>query len=324
MALEGKYATLEEMTDALARPLAKVQNALTKTETVRRLPELVGLAAARAHKRCDGVDDDTLKVYTGIGTFDRLASGIEPHELVIVAARPSIGKSSLARQIAWNSVKAGLRVAVFLLETSSLSFVEACAAQDAKVSIKGIRDEMTNKQGAYSDALKRMLTVDNLKLYDHDMAMLQIESRCRLLKQAWRPQLVVVDYLQIIRGRRDDVSTADAIGDLTMRFVALVKDLGCPIILMSQLNRSQERESNRQPIMSDLRDSGSIEADAHRIIFIHRPTMDLDGMNQLAEPTRSYYDCQLIQAKLRDGPKCAVDVRFQTRWATFEEVIQKV
>lgn len=312
-ALYQQYVTADDMHEAVALPLARVENSLHRQSNVKTLAQVVDEVAVRLDRPAD---KDGLT--TGVRDFDRYAMPIGRQELVVIAARPSIGKSSLSRQIAWSAVTQGRRAVCFLLETSAADFVEAVAAQESRVPTAAMRDALPEHRKRYAEALRKIRGTQTLKLYDNDLTMPAIESRCRILKSAFQPDIVVIDYLQIIRGRNPKLSTADAIGELTGACVAIVKALGCPVVLMSQLNRAQEWDNNRQPILSDLRDSGSIEADAHRVIFIHRPNKDRFGADQLGDAYRDIYHCQLIQAKNRSGPKCCVDVDFRAPLALFE------
>jgi replicative DNA helicase len=134
-------------------------------------------------------------------------------------------------------------------------------------------------------------------VFDKDMSVAQIESRCRLLAASWKPQLVIIDYLGLIRGT--DGSAYERMGQLSKAMIPLRKTLGCVLMVAAQLNRSNERE-DRAPTRSDFRDAGSIEEDAHRVIALHRPSKSHTGNVQ--ELGQSHYDYDLLQLKLRDGP----------------------
>lgn len=313
--LHQVFGSTEDMMTAVQPHLARAENAFHRQQSVRTLATVVDEVATKMDQPHDTNDTIT----TGLGDFDRYATGIQRHELVVIAARPSVGKSSLSRQIAWHAAKQGKRVAVFLLETSDASFVEACAAQESRIPTAGLRVATVEGRQRYAATLRRIRGMSNLRLYDRDNTVDALESRCRLLKAAYVPRLVVIDYLQLVRGGNPKLSTADRIGEITSRMVGMVKFLGCPILLMSQLSRSQERDNNRQPVLSDLRDSGHIESDSHRVVFIHRPTKDRNGMDQLSDAYRDVYHCSLVQAKNRDGPRCCVDVDFRSPIATFED-----
>jgi replicative DNA helicase len=221
---------------------------------------------------------------------------MEAHEYVVVGARTSIGKSSFMSQIASHNLNRGLRVAYFTLETSAGAVVKQIAGQRSKVNLRQINQEMSDRQQEYFKALKR-LGEQHLRVFDKDMTVGQIESRCRLLAASWKPQLVIIDYLGLIRGT--DGSAYERMGQLSKAMIPLRKTLGCVLMVAAQLNRSNERE-DRAPTRSDFRDAGSIEEDAHRVIALHRPSKSHTGNVQ--ELGQSTYDYELLQLKLRDGP----------------------
>ena len=316
--LEGEFACREDIALAVNNNIARINNALKSADRVRTIDAIVDEAEARADRRISGRIGKTA-ISFGIDAFDRIASPIESHELVIIAARPSLGKSSLSRQIAFSAIKAGHRTAMFVLETSDVSVLEGMASEASKVSVRGIHGAVPEEQRAYTRELGCLREMRKLlRIYDRDLSLAAIDARCRTLKAAWQPDLVIIDYLQLIRYTARGRSRADEIGDITKRCVELVKHLGCPVVLMSQLTRGVERE-NRMPVLSDLRDSGSIESDASRVIFIHRMNRNAQGQEQMSDNESVYY-CQLIQAKLRDGKKVHLNVNFQSDWATFEEI----
>lgn len=228
--------------------------------------------------------------------------------------------SSLARQIAWHNIKMGKNVLAFLLETSDCSFIEGAAAIESGIGIKQLKGSLPNHQEKFYNALSTVRSFkNNFRVYDKDNTMDAITTRCRVARAAMPIGLVVIDYIQICRGRNPKLSTADAIGEITGSMLSLVKLLGCPVIAMSQLSRDQEKASNRQPVLSDLRDSGSLEADASRVVFIHKPTKDRNGIDQLDDVFRTTYHCELFQAKHREGPIYNIKVDFHAPTTTFRD-----
>jgi replicative DNA helicase len=158
-----------------------------------------------------------------------------------------------------------------------------------------------------------------LRIFDRDMAMGAIESRCRMLRESWQPDLVTIDYLTLIQGGHGK-SLYEKVTDVANRLVELRKVLGCPVVVAAQLSRGVEGE-DREPRCSDARDSGAIEQAAHRMVFIWRPRNDFTSAPQIGAEIgqRNLYDCYILQAKFRDGPICNVRTRFQSSLARFVE-----
>lgn len=254
-------------------------------------------------------------ITTGLPTFDNYAQPIEAHEYVVLGARTSIGKSSFMAQIAGHNLHRGLKVAYFTLETSAASVVKQIAGQRAKVNLRALGMEFSESQRNYFSELGR-LKAQSLRVFDRDLSINQIEARCRLLAATWKPHLVIIDYLGLIRGT--DGSAYERMSALSKAMIPLRKSVGCAMIVAAQLNRGNERE-DRAPSRTDFRDAGSIEEDAHRIIALHRPSKDAAGNSQ--ELGQSYYDYDLLQLKLRDGPLASARVKYFAPHTRFYEEV---
>jgi replicative DNA helicase len=216
-------------------------------------------------------------------------------------------------QIASHNLNRGLRVAYFTLETSANAVIKQIAGQRARVNLRALNHEFADKQADYFKELKRLST-QQLRVFDKDMSITQIENRCRLLAASWKPQLVVLDYMGLIRGT--DGSAYERMGQLSKAMIPLRKTLGCALIVAAQLNRGNERE-DRAPSRTDFRDAGSIEEDAHRIIALHRPSKSHSGSPQ--ELGQSTYDYELLQLKLRDGPLAFSRIKYFANHTWFYE-----
>lgn len=286
----GKQEDVSKAIEALQGHLKPAESEAASLE------QLIGEVKLWAEQEIAGTRDKKDVVTTGIPSFDRLCQPIESHEYVVIGARTSIGKSSFMSQIAGHNLQRGLRVAYFTLETSSSSIIKQIAGQRAKVNLRNMAYELTDKQQDYFKELER-LKKQSLRVFDRDLSLSQIESRCRLLAASWQPQLVIIDYLGLIRGT--DGSAYERMGQLSKAMIPIRKSLGCALLVAAQLNRGNERE-DRAPSRTDFRDAGSIEEDAHRIIAIHRPSKSHTG--NLQELGQSHYDYELLQLKLRDGP----------------------
>jgi replicative DNA helicase len=204
-------------------------------------------------------------------------------------------------------------VAYFTLETSANAVVKQIAGQRSRVNLRNLNREFADKQADYFKELKRLST-QQLRVFDKDMSITQIENRCRLLAASWKPQLVILDYMGLIRGT--DGSAYERMGQLSKSMIPLRKTLGCALIVAAQLNRGNERE-DRAPSRTDFRDAGSIEEDAHRIIALHRPSKSHSGSPQ--ELGQSTYDYELLQLKLRDGPLAFSRIKYFANHTWFYE-----
>jgi replicative DNA helicase len=252
-------------------------------------------------------------VVTGMPRFDDSAGAIGMHEYVIVGARTSTGKSSFMTQLAAHNLYRGLRVAYFTLETSAKAVLLQMGAQRAGVNLRRLSMEFTNKQDALKKEIEKLRNMP-LLVYERDLSLEQIEARCRLLASTWKPDLVIIDYLGLIRVNAD--GAYERMTKLSKSMIPLKKALGCTLIVAAQLNRGNERE-DRPPSRTDFRDTGSIEEDAHRVLALHRPSKDDSG--QLQGYDRSEYLQELYQLKNRDGSLAQTRLTFFAPHTKFAE-----
>jgi replicative DNA helicase len=315
-ALKDTLSMLEKETEPgnVIKQIEGLQQILKPQENdVPSLDKIIGEVELWAKEEIAGDRKTKDLVMTGLPTFDNYAQPIEAHEYVVVGARTSIGKSSFMTQICGHNLKRGLRVAYFTLETSAAAVIKQIAGQRAKVNLRAMGMEMGEKQREYFAELEK-LKKQHLRVFDRDLSITQIESRARLLASTWKPQLVIVDYLGLIRGTEG--SAYERMGALSKAMIPLRKSLGCSLIVAAQLNRGNERE-DRPPTRTDFRDAGSIEEDAHRIVALHRPSKDAGGNPQ--ELGQSVYDYELLQLKLRDGPLASSRIKYFAPHTRFYE-----
>lgn len=253
-----------------------------------------------------GKPDTRTKIRTGIKGFDNACRRILPHEYVIVAARPGMGKTSLGLQIAQCALLDGLRVVFFSLEMAADQLLYRMATQRSGVPLEDVGRATRDKQEEYRQALQQLASSD-LRIFDTDLRLEQIETRFRLIHETFRPHLYVLDYVQLIA--TDKETDREGISQASQSIMHMQKKSGCSWVVIAQLNR--DSEDHREPRLKDLKGSGSLEQDAHRVIFIHRPEKDFAGQEQntLGDP-RSSYDCIIAQPKLRDGPTGGARARF--------------
>ncbi len=249
--------------------------------------------------------DSITGVATGFRDLDEKTSGLQKGDLVIIGGRPSMGKTALALNIAqYVSVDNHEPVAVFSLEMSTSQLVMRLLCAEAKVDSSRIRKGIVEKQEWHK------LTSAAGRLYDApvfiddsaSIGVLEMRAKARRLKMEHGLSLVVVDYIQLMRGRAGMERREQEISDITRSLKALAKELEVPVIGLSQLNRGVELRTDKRPTLADLRESGAIEQDADVIIFLYR-----DSVYSKNEEDRS---AELIVAKQRNGPTGTVKVTF--------------
>jgi replicative DNA helicase len=261
---------------------------------------------------------------SGIGTgfmdLDRMTDGLHGSEMIVIAARPSMGKTSLAMNIAEHvAIEQKLPVAVFSLEMSAESLVLRMMCSLARVNLRTIRD------GFMSEADFPKLTsaagkLSNSKLFIDDSAglsILQLRARARRLWQQHDIKLFVIDYLQLLHstGRRSQENRQQEIADISSGIKALAKELKVPVIVLSQLNRELEKDKSRKPRMSDLRESGSIEQDADLVGLLYKPNANDE---EDAPEEGDGVPVNLLIAKQRNGPTGDVHLTFLKPYTRFE------
>ena len=255
-------------------------------------------------------------ISTGYGELDKLLSGLQPSELLILAARPSQGKTALALNLAENiALRGGQPVAIFSLEMSKESLLQRLVASVAQVDAHKFRTGHLNREDwrRMTDALS---TISSAPLWVDDAGgttVLEIGAKARRLKRDKGLELLVVDYLQLISGRGRFNSRQEEVASISRGLKGLAKELKIPVLVLSQLTRAPERDE-RGPQLSDLRESGAIEQDADVVMFIYRPNW---GKMDLTPEERDMAD--IIIAKQRNGPTDRVKFVFRSRLTRFEE-----
>jgi replicative DNA helicase len=254
-------------------------------------------------------------VPTGFTDLDKLTSGFQPSDLIIIAARPAMGKTSLALNFAtYAALKAKKNVAVFSLEMSKIQLMQRMLATTARIKAQRFRDGRLS-----ADELNRLYPEvtsfqnDRLMLDDTPgLTLLELASRCRKMKrEKGTVDMVIVDYLQLMSGGPNSQNSREReISTISMGLKGLAKELSCPVLALSQLNRALEQRPDKRPRPSDLRESGSIEQDADQIIFIYR-----DEVYHPDSPDTGI--AEVIFGKNRHGPTETVRLAFQSEHTAF-------
>src|SRR5271169_723241 len=255
-------------------------------------------------------------ISTGYGELDKLLSGLQPSELIILAARPSQGKTALALNFAENiAIRGGLPVAIFSLEMSKESLLQRLVASVAQVDAHKFRTGHLSRSDwtSMTDALG---TISSAPLWIDDagsISVLEIGAKARRLKRDKGLSLLIVDYLQLITARGRFGNRQEEVASISRALKGLAKELQIPVLVLSQLTRAPERDE-RGPQLSDLRESGAIEQDADVVMFIYRPHFFKAG----ATPEERE-ETELKIAKQRNGPVDSVKFVFRSRFTRFEE-----
>ncbi|MBL8978910.1 MAG: DnaB-like helicase C-terminal domain-containing protein, partial [Gemmatimonadetes bacterium] len=250
-------------------------------------------------------------------------TGFQPNDLIIVAARPSMGKTAFCLNVAAHAAESGKGVAVFSLEMSKESLVQRLLCAEARVDSQRVR------RGTLSDADFTMLAraagvLASCPIWIDDtpaLTLLEMRSKARRLRMENEVGLVIVDYLQLMRSPSYAENRVQEISDISRSLKALARELEVPVIALSQLSRaSEQRGGERKPILSDLRDSGAIEQDADIVLFIHRSEMyepvDKDGNSNEGK-------AELIVAKHRNGPTGHLDLYFHKQFTRFASMSER-
>jgi replicative DNA helicase len=255
-------------------------------------------------------------VSSGYTELDKLTSGLQPSELIILAARPSQGKTALALNLAENiAIRGQLPVAIFSLEMSKESLLQRLVASVAQIDAHKFRTGHLSREDwrRMTDALG---TISSAPLWIDDAgsaSVLEIGAKARRLKRDKGMSLLVVDYLQLITARGRFASRQEEVASISRGLKGLAKELQIPVLVLSQLTRAPEREE-RGPQLSDLRESGAIEQDADVVMFIYRP-----HFFKLGAAPEERDQAEILIAKQRNGPTDKVKFVFRSRLTRFEE-----
>jgi replicative DNA helicase len=257
-------------------------------------------------------------VPSGFQDLDEMTSGFQKSELVIVAARPSMGKTAFCLNVATQAAVDGFGVAVFSLEMSKEALVQRMLCAEARVDSQAVR-RGTLRDPDFTRLARAAGILQSCPVWIDDspaLTLLEMRSKARRLKVENDVRLIVVDYLQLMRSPEYSENRVQEISDISRSLKGLARELEIPVIALSQLSRaSEQRGGERRPILSDLRDSGAIEQDADVVIFIHRPEMyqkeDSEGnsLQGLAE---------VIVGKHRNGPTGTVNLYFHKQFTRFD------
>jgi replicative DNA helicase len=260
--------------------------------------------------------EEVTGIPTGFKEFDILTSGFHPSELVIIAGRPSMGKSSFCLNIAqYVGTKKKMPVGIFSLEMSREQVVQRLLCAEARVDAHKLRTGyLSESDWPRLTAAASLLSESPIFIDDTPaVSILEVRAKARRLKAKHDIKLFIIDYLQLLQGRGESENRQQEISEITRSLKSLARELNVPIIALSQLSRAVETRSDRRPQLSDLRESGAIEQDADLVAFVYReeyykPTAENEGV------------AEIIVGKQRNGPVGTVKLAFVKKYARFENL----
>ncbi len=255
-------------------------------------------------------------VPTGFADLDALTNGLHPGQMIVIAARPAIGKSTLALDLARAAaVRHQQSTVIFSLEMSRNEITMRLLSAEARVPLHSMRTGQLGEED-WTRLARRMSEVVDAPLYIDDspnMSMMEIRAKCRRLKQRQDLRLVIIDYLQLMSSPRRVENRQQEVSEMSRSLKLLAKELDVPVIAISQLNRGPEQRNDKRPLLSDLRESGSIEQDSDVVILLHR-----EDAYERESPRAGEAD--MIVAKHRNGPTATVTVAFQGHYSRFVDM----
>jgi replicative DNA helicase len=326
--VEKGYDDLGEISDYLDESEAKVFEATQRRakggpEPLKSLVKRVFTSLDERFSSPDGITG----VPTGFHDLDQITAGLQPTELVILAARPAMGKTALALSMAQNcAIGGGWPALVFSLEMSSTQLAERMLCSEARVDSSALRrgrlqrQDMTNLTYAANTLSKAPILIDDTPA----LSLRELRARARRFRQNKdlfgdkKTGLILIDYLQLMRGSPQAAmaSREQEISEISRGLKSLAKELDCPVLALSQLNRSLEQRTDKRPQLSDLRESGAIEQDADVILFIYRDVI-------YNKETEFPNIAEVIIGKNRHGATGTVETHFEGRYTRFENLSQR-
>ncbi len=253
-------------------------------------------------------------IHTGFSYLDELTTGFQNSNLIIIAARPSIGKTALALKIALNMAHQGKKIAFFTIEMSKEQIAERTISLLGRVNSKDLRKGYCEKELLQNVLIK----TEDMGIYVNDdtsVNIVELKAKIKQLKREKQIDIAFIDYLQLIKPINSFAPREQAISDISRGLKAIAKDLDMPIVALAQLNRLVEARSDKRPVLADLRESGSIEQDADVVMMIHRPGFydKTSGKKEINNKT------ELVIAKQRNGSTGVVNLMFVDEYSSFEE-----
>ena len=289
---------------------------------------LLGLAveARDEAKEIEEAGGEVRGAPTSFPTLDKMLMGLRDGQLVVIGARPAVGKTAFALNLALNAAVAGYTVGFFSLEMSGKEIAQRLMCAKAMVNMTGMRtgklsdSEMADLEAAMADLNKLDILVDDTP----GTTVTEIRAKARRMIHKKEKAVIILDYLQLVNppaGKNYNGNRAVEVSEMSRGLKIMAKELGVPVIVLSQLNRSLEGRAGKRPQMSDLRESGSIEQDADIIMLLDRSSTEAEGQLEGRPP---YGITRVILAKNRSGPIGDVDLLFMATSCKFYEMAEQI
>jgi len=320
-AYDGAQLPVEMLVDQAEAELLKVGRRRIGREFYPIKPVLI-----EVFEQLENRDRGLLGLSTGFAALDEKTNGLQKSDLIIVAARPAMGKTSLCLNIAENvALQSRVPVGIFSLEMSKEQLVQRLISSHARVDGKRLRSgyltdsEIARITAAVNDLYAAPIFIDDSPA----LSIFEIRAKARRLQSEHKDlALIIVDYLQLAHGPKSE-NRVQEISEIARSLKALARELNIPVIALSQLSRAVEQRDNKRPMLSDLRESGSIEAEADLVLFIYRPSYykqrkDYEDEEE-EESAHGADEAEIIIGKHRNGPTGTIKLTFMKEWARFED-----
>ncbi|MEN9620915.1 MAG: replicative helicase [Actinomycetota bacterium] len=311
------YASEGEVTDLVNNAQAEIYQVAGGVEAEDFIPLTEAVTTAIDEiEAAKGRDGSMTGVPTGFADLDELTNGLHGGQLILVAARPALGKSTLALDFARGAaIKHDLPTIIFSLEMGRSEIAMRLLSAEASVPLQSMRKGTVDAREWTTIASTRG-RINDAPLYIDDspnMTLVEIRAKCRRLKQKVGLKMVIIDYLQLMTSGKRVESRQQEVSEFSRALKLMAKELQVPVVALSQLNRGPEQRADKMPALSDLRESGSLEQDADMVILLHR---DSAYEKESARPG----EADLIVAKHRNGPTKTITVAFQGHLSRFADM----
>ena len=311
------YASEGEVTDLVNVAQTEIYQVAGGVEAEDYVPLTEAVTVALDEiEAARGRDGQMLGVPSGFADLDALTNGFHNGQLILVAARPALGKSTLALDFARSAaIRHSLPSIVFSLEMGKAEIAMRLLSAETSIPLQKMRKGMIEARDWTTIAATRG-RIENAPLYIDDspnMTLVEIRAKCRRLKQRVGLKMIIIDYLQLMTSGKRVESRQQEVSEFSRALKLLAKELQVPVIALSQLNRGPEQRSDRKPQLSDLRESGSLEQDADMVILLHR-----ESAYEKDNPRAGEAD--FIVAKHRNGPTDTITVGFQGHYSRFADM----
>jgi replicative DNA helicase len=320
---------LDDLMDVVEKKIFDISQKSTPQNLLPLKDELTG-AYERMAKLADG-GDKLRGVTSGFPALDNKLSGFQKSDLIILGARPSTGKTSLALDIARGAARAGHKVGIFSLEMSREQVIDRIISAESGVPLWNILTGRIRGDQEFAQIRDTLDRLSDLKIYIDDSSALKVmemHSMARRLQMEHGLDLLIVDYLQLIRARTTSDNTVTQVTEISHGLKQMARELKVPVLALSQLSRGIEQRDHKMPRLSDLRESGSLEQDADVVMFIYRKDAnDYIGANDTAgggingtSADSQNSITQILIAKHRNGPIGEVDLMFDREHTSFKTI----